>query len=76
MGLRLVFRASRWNVPELQLVPSRLGDESVLSREYVVGLGINTLLMPCGTLSQLLQRHSRVFAFRSCGPGSIPTSGG
>ena len=34
-----------------------------------------TLLLPCGR-SQLLQRRGRVFAFRSCGPGSIPTSGG
>ena len=29
----------------------------------------------CGR-SRLLQRRSKVFAFRSCGPGSIPTSGG
>ena len=35
----------------------------------------NTLLLPCGR-SRLLQRRGRVFAFRSCGPGSIPTSGG
>ena len=37
------------------------------------GLGINnTLLLPCGR-SRLLQPRGRVFAFRSCGPGSIPT---
>ena len=43
---------------------------------YVEGIGIyNTLLLPCGR-SRLLQRRGRVFAFRSCGPGSIPTSGG
>ena len=32
-------------------------------------------LLSCGR-SRLLQRCGRVFAFRSCGPGSIPTSGG
>ena len=42
---------------------------------YVVGIGIfNALLLPCGR-RRLLQRRGRVFAFRSCGPGSIPTSG-
>ena len=43
--------------------------------KYVVGIGLyNTLLLPCGR-SRLLQRRGRVFAFRSCGPGSNPTSG-
>ena len=43
--------------------------------KYVVGIGkYNTLLLPCGR-SRLLQRRGRVFAFRSCGPGSISTSG-
>ena len=32
----------------------------------------NKLLLPCGR-SWLLQRHGRVFAFRSCSPGSFPT---
>ena len=42
----------------------------------IVGIGLyNTLLLPCGR-SRLLQRRGRVFAFRSCGTGSIPTSGG
>ena len=33
------------------------------------------LLLPSDR-SRLLQRRGRVFAFRSCGPGSIATSGG
>ena len=42
--------------------------------KYIVGIGIyNTLVLPCGG-SRLLQRHGRVFAFRSYGPGSILTS--
>ena len=37
-------------------------------------LKANTLSRRCK--SRLLQRRGRVFAFRSCGPGSIPTSDG
>ena len=45
-------------------------------RMVVVGIGIyNTLLLPCDR-SRLLQQRGRVFAFRSCGSGSIPTSDG
>ena len=32
----------------------------------------NTVLLPCGR-SRLLHRRGRVIAFRSYGPGSIPT---
>ena len=55
------------------VVPSRFGDESIKIRE--ICSIINTLLLPCGR-SRLLQRRGRVFACRSSGPGSIPTSGG
>ena len=52
------------------------GTNQFKAGKYVLGIGIyNTLLLPCGG-SRLLQRRGRVFAFRSCGPGSIPTLGG
>ena len=52
------------------------GTNQFKAGKYVVGIGIyNTLLLLCGR-SRLLQRRGRVFVFRSCGPGSIPTSGG
>ena len=52
------------------------GTNQFKAGKYVVGIGkYNTLLLPCGR-SRLLQRRGRVFAFRSCGPGSVPTSGG
>ena len=55
------------------LIPS--GQSLFKAGKYVVGIGkYNTLLLPCGR-SRLLQRRGRVFAFRSCGPGSIPTLG-
>ena len=52
------------------------GTNQFKAGKYVVGIGIyNTLLLPCGR-SRLLQRRGRVFAFKSCGPCSIPTLGG
>ena len=51
------------------------GTNQFKAGKYVVGIGkYNTLLLPCGR-SRLLQRRGRVFAFKSCGPGSIPTLG-
>ena len=40
----------------------------------VIGIGIQHTSIALRE-SRLLQRRGRVFAFRSCGPGSIPTSG-
>ena len=77
-GPRLVFRASLSRKCPGITAWFRLdsGTNQFKAGKYVVGIGkYNTLLLPCGR-SRLLQRRGRVFAFRSCGPGSNPTSGG
>ena len=76
-GPRVVFRASLSRKCPGVTAWFRLdsGTNQFKAGKYVEGIGIyNTLLLPCGG-SRLLQRRGRVFAFRSCGPGSIPTSG-
>ena len=78
MGPRLGFRASlTLKCPGITAwFRLDFGTNQFKAGKYVVGIGkYNTLLLPCGR-SRLSQRHGRVFAFRSWGPGSIPTSGG
>ena len=77
-GPRLGFRASlRMKCPGItEWFRVDSGTNQFKAGKYVVGIGkYYTLLLPCGR-SRLLQRSGRVFAFRSCGQGWIPTSGG
>ena len=77
VGSRAGFPASRWKLPVITAwFRADSGTNLFKAGKYVVGIGIyNTLLLPWGR-SRILQRHGRVFAFRSFGPGSIPTLGG
>ena len=75
-GPWLGFWASRWKCSRITAwFQEDSGTNQFKAGKYVVGIGIyNTLLLPGGR-SRLLQLRGRVFAFRSCGPGSNPTSG-
>ena len=74
-GPRLGFWASRWKCPGITAwFGVDLGMNQFKAGKYVVGIGIKHTSTACGG-SRLLQGLGRAFAFRSCGPGSIPTSG-
>ena len=52
----------------------RFGNESKNEGEYVVVLGICSLVLPCG-ISRLLWRHGRVLASHAEGRGFNPQPG-